>query len=685
MNGGTDGPLPFTFGARGTTMQDTPANLPLNSSASDVSDDLTRFVRLARQEWRLFATCCGVCLGLGVVYLLLAKSQYQAVTRLLLMQQRGLPLSVANSDPSRPLEESDDYIPNQIAIVSSHAVMRRAIDSVGIESLPTLFAAQQGGADPLEVAINRLKITRPESQAKAIQIDYRAGSPGEAVRLIEAVVDSYRHYMEENYQRNGDVVALITRVRNDLAGELEAAEKEYLDFCQKHPTLIKDEKGRSLLTNRLERLDRAASEARVRELQIRAQLELGRNLAKEGTGLWAILHAMNQLDSESGTKGLADHTANAQSPAGDYIRQLDQEMQQLAERFGPQYTKVKDLRDQITRIQERTRASRGVYEQGEVSDLLKSLEQTQRASEAMRAEMAKCFEQEVEAEGAAVAEVNFRTTVERRRALFNTALDQLKQAQLVSGFGSVNLQVLQPATPLPQAVYPRKLQTLALALLIGCVSGTGIAAVRRYRAARRGGRGVGAGSPREPGRRRDEAVPAVAPRQEMSGTNGRASPARAPAAEHSEPPAREDAPAANGVVHGSTDETRPSTNGSADTRSVSQSAGTLPPPPDESVVVSMLFRPCGHRVKRSVGCGSRWLLTIRGLELTNPAEVMTSSPLVGETADTTVWAYPQAPLRLPPPTFRFATDGRDACQPEESNGATPLSAHDGSHAPQSFS
>jgi hypothetical protein len=127
--------------------------------------------------------------------------------------------------------------------------VKRALDTVGLENLPTLGAAR----DPVQQALASLEVKQPNHLAKVIQIDYRARSPDEAVRMVNAITASYSKFLDETYPRQREVVALVNRARQELGVDLDKAEQEYGAFLQKHPLLMTDEKGRSLLSYRLER------------------------------------------------------------------------------------------------------------------------------------------------------------------------------------------------------------------------------------------------------------------------------------------------------------------------------------------------------------------------------------------------------------------------------------------------
>ena len=309
------------------------------------------------RQW--YVACVLACLAIASVYLVMAPRIYQAEVRLLILQQGGRPLNVADTDPN-PLimEGTEDYIPTHMLIISSPQVVKRAIDKVGLDNLPSLLAVKKGGLDPVGEVIKHMKVTRPERLAKVMLVEYQSGGRDEVVRTIEAITDSYKKFIEETFQKNSSTaISIISKARDDLSQEVGELEAKYLELRRKSPALTTVTGRRSFLADRLANWDRAANEAMVKAVQLKSQLELGRQLTREGTELWAVAHAISQLggDTSNLMAGLA--SGPSQSGAADVVRQLTQEQQQLAERFGPQYSKVRELQAQIDRIRGRVRGA----------------------------------------------------------------------------------------------------------------------------------------------------------------------------------------------------------------------------------------------------------------------------------------------------------------------------------------
>lgn len=159
------------------------------------------------------------------------------------------------------------------------------------------------------------------------------------------------------------------------------------------------------------------------------------------------------------------------------LRQLHHEREVRASRHGREHPSVRQVQEQISRLERATEeGDQGRPGEGQTRGLLASIERSLESIEALQTKIQERFESELgatkKAEIDLLAESNLRNNLERHRALFNSVVDQLKQAQLVSDYGSVSAQTIDPTSVQP--LRPRMASILVLALLAGC--GLGAAA-----------------------------------------------------------------------------------------------------------------------------------------------------------------------------------------------------------------
>lgn len=279
-------------------MQQLPQLLSPGSLESDkgkLVEDLQNRLGILKRGWRFIAITVVICMTLAIVYLARTKPMYEASARLLVLQQGGRPVNVAaGGDPLQFMQTAADSLSTHVMIIRSPVIVERAIISAGLRGLPA------------DSVIARLTIKVPDEGARVLEVGYKAGTEAEAVRVTEAVIESYDQFLKDNYQKNTtEMISSIVKARDELSEELKGFEQEYLGFRQENPAYAADEDGRSFVARRLDQWDQASNQAMIRALQLKSQLELGQKLAGEGVGAAAISSALNQLGGLGGD-GTAD-------------------------------------------------------------------------------------------------------------------------------------------------------------------------------------------------------------------------------------------------------------------------------------------------------------------------------------------------------------------------------------------
>ena len=248
-------------------------------------EDVWEMLAVLKRGWKLILLSVLVCMTCMTLYLVKAKRVYQATCRLLVLQQGGRPLNVASNDPSRSVEAYDDYIPTHSLLISSPLVVQPAIDTVGLENLPTLVQAEEDGNRAIDEAILNLRVTRPDRQAKILKVDYWAGSRVEAVTTAQGHHRKLSKHLDDMYQKkSNETIALISKAKDDLSQELKEMEAKYLDYRRKAPYVVGDESGRSLMAQRLERSSLALKETEDNRRRLKFQLATWQEARSRGHG-----------------------------------------------------------------------------------------------------------------------------------------------------------------------------------------------------------------------------------------------------------------------------------------------------------------------------------------------------------------------------------------------------------------
>ena len=430
---------------------------------------------ILRRRHRLILRCLLVWMVLAGLFVLVTGKRYQASASLLVIDPGAVPLEDPTSDTNRFVNGVEDEIPTHTSLITSQVILRRAVESIGLSKIPSFSGMNLDEA--IRDMVERVAADRIDRHGKIIQAIYLAPTPEEAVQVLTAITDCYRAFLEEVYSsKNSEVVVLMTRARDDLGVELKELEKKYLEFRQNTPSLTSDAEGRTLMNQRIEEWEKTSRDLMVKSVRLQSQLELGRELAKEGVGLWATTFALDQLNGGVEGQGLKAIAAGPGVP-NDHVGMLLAEQQKMAVQLGPQSTKVKEIQEQIESSVSESRRSRGKVEEPEVRELLTSIEKTLKSIVTMRTQVQSKFEQDMalvkSAEVDLLTDTTLKNELERQRQLYDTVLGQLKRSKIAGGYSAVGAQIVEAPNAIPKPVRPRTMLTLVLAMVAGLMTGLG--------------------------------------------------------------------------------------------------------------------------------------------------------------------------------------------------------------------
>ena len=242
-----------------------------------------------RRGWRYIAVSVAISLMLATIYLARAKSTYEASARLLILQHGGHPL---NAGGNQLLIGGDPFQPNGYAnTLATHVMVIKSpvIVAVALGPLRGVSAGTIIGDPHGEVARCRGSSARAQLQERLP----RPGGRGRGRGHSQLRSVSQGQLPAERQE----VTSLIIKARDELSVELKKLEAEYLEFRQKSPMHAGSSEGRTFVARRLDQWDQEINQAMARELHLKSQLSLGRELMEEGASVAAITDALNQLSS----------------------------------------------------------------------------------------------------------------------------------------------------------------------------------------------------------------------------------------------------------------------------------------------------------------------------------------------------------------------------------------------------
>jgi succinoglycan biosynthesis transport protein ExoP len=408
---------------------------------------------LQKRRWLVLGSLAAVVLLVTAISLILPK-RYDACSRLLLdlegsedlgLDQVVMPIGI----------DLDTKLQTQIRIVQSDTIANHVIKELGLHHNPG-FAGKQAAAqwrefDSLDLQtralltdhLHRYLNVQLVPKTEILEIHFRNGDPKLAADIANAVASTYiEHNFQTKYQATLQTSEWLTKQLDDVRKNAEAAQEKVI-YYQKKTGLLGTDESHNIVIDRLELLNKALSEAEgdriVKEAKYRIAMtenpELIANIAPE-----SLLGALYKQRAES----RAEYAQLAAKYGAAYPRvvQLQSELKELDS----------NITDEIRKVSETLRA--------EYSAALKSEKMLQASFDKQKDDAYKMNQD-------AIQYGIMRREVESSRDLYEGLLKRLKEAGILAGLKSSNINIVDQASVPVEPIEPR----IPLNIALGCMGG----------------------------------------------------------------------------------------------------------------------------------------------------------------------------------------------------------------------
>jgi polysaccharide biosynthesis transport protein len=422
----------------------------------DAQDDQLSVVQfwrvLQKRRWLVISSLAAIIVLVTAISLVL-PNRYDASSRLLLdlegsgdlgLEQMVLPMGL---DMNTKLE-------TQIRIVESDTIAISVIKELKLyqnKGFAGKFVDSAATFDSLSLEKRVKLVTRfhkslnvklvPKTQI--IEIHFRSKDPNLAADVANSVANTYiEHNFQTKYKATIQTSDWLTKQLDDLKDRAQAAQESLITYQKKVGILGTDET-HNIITDKLEELNKQLSAAEadriVKEAKYRIATtenpELIANIAPE-----SVLGALYKDRVE-----------------------VRSQYAQLAVKYGSSYPRVIQLQSQLSELdysitKEITKVGDAVH--AEYKAALKSEEMLTLSFGKQKQEAYKLNED-------AIQYAIMKRDVESSRDLYEGLLKKLKEAGILAGLKSSNINIVDPAGIPIEPVEPRVLLNIAL----GCVGG----------------------------------------------------------------------------------------------------------------------------------------------------------------------------------------------------------------------
>jgi capsular exopolysaccharide synthesis family protein len=442
--------------------------------------------RLAHAAWQrrwLVAFCLVAGLALAVLAHAQKTPTYQSSTQVLVVKKQSNALPVAGGDPR--LTVIEDYVSTHLVLVRSPLVIERAVKKRQLGGLRSFAGQDPVAAIRAGLAADREKPKDAGPSAvpnnNIINLTFAGPDPGDAEAVLNAVVDSYRDFLDETYRNVSDnTLDLITRAGNLLRTDIAEKERKYREFRRASPLLLRGADGATVHASRVLELQRKETGLLERAAELRERLKAVEKAKADGKPEAVLVYlATRPLDRAAAAPD------NEQALEKTLFPLLIEE-KKLLQTFGPDHPDVVRVREQIAMTRDLFKRLDTISKQGDeagrpaASDRLDAVVQALQSElalvETTRTGLTNLLKDEVtEARKLEAFEIQDKAFVEdiaRTNKVLDETLKRLEQINLVRDFGGFDARVITAPAP-GVKVGPLLWRALLAGGMLGLLAGFG--------------------------------------------------------------------------------------------------------------------------------------------------------------------------------------------------------------------
>jgi polysaccharide biosynthesis transport protein len=434
-----------------------------------------RIVR--KRRWSIVSALMTVFI-IVVVWTLKQKPVYEAKGLLEIEQES--PNIVSVQELFQIESVTDDYVETQYKILQSDTLARAVIRQLhlgqlkefnsteGIADLAAVFgkAGEREERFPsaaareqhvLQSFEDRLTVA-PVQRSRLVRVTFDSQDPELAAKVVNALAESY---IEGNLQMHWDAAqkasAWLSEQLDGLKIKLEKSEDELQQYATTNGLLyLESDKGdnENIVDERLRQLQDELTQAQADRYQ------------KES------LFRLAEAGDYGALPGVFDNKVT--QDLMDRLGDLERQQAALAPDFKPDYPKMKQVQSQIDRTEQFLQQQRQEAERHVADEYFAAVHREDLVRQAFS-------EQEKEEGVVAQKSVQYnilKREVDTNQQLYEGLLQRLKEAGVSAGLRASNIRVVDAAVPPASPTRPRVVLNVAFGLLLGLVSGAGLAFVQ---------------------------------------------------------------------------------------------------------------------------------------------------------------------------------------------------------------
>lgn len=429
----------------------------------------------------------GLVMGLtiGALYYVQLSPVYQATAQILVIRKTKSPLPSSETDPRHSYY--DDYLATHQVLIKSPLIVQKAVDKHQLHALD-LF---QGQTDATASIVRSLAAARESGTSNnLLALSFRGGKPEDCVRVLNAVIDSYKDFLDETYQTvSSETLAQITRATETLQKSLDQKIKAYEEFQQSSPLVYwKRNEASNPQEDWLRQIHARRLSLLLRRAELQGRLASLERALKEGRNPEWFL-------AQTSTSAARPAASSFERTLEEQVSSLVLQEKMLLTETGPDHPQVLAVRKRLAVVRELLAQTVAERDQGgpaagpggrpdsaqpSVQRHLQSLKQELADVDASLQTLTKLFNEEQE-ENRRLGKYKDEDKrhsdgIAQTRQLFEPIIRRLEEIKLVQDLGGYRAQVITPPEK-ASMTGPGAATILLMAGVLGLLGGMGLAFV----------------------------------------------------------------------------------------------------------------------------------------------------------------------------------------------------------------
>jgi len=417
---------------------------------------------LRKHKWMILTFLLTV-VTVVTIFTFRMKPIYVATARVEVDRENNGPLPFQGNNYDEYVD-MDNYIQTQVQILQSETLAMDTIRSLDLPRYPEFGGNPKALVDAgpnqktpsiLGDFLGRLSVARVPN-SRLIEVQFAAQDPQLAAKVVNAHL---QNYIERNFKSRYDATMqasqFLSAELEELRQKMEKSDAAEVTYERKNQIWMVDA-DQNTTTQKLSALSTALTHV---------QTDLAQKEA-----IYKLAHSKNAqflpaVENDAAVQRLMQKKA-----------ELDEQYAQAVSQFGPNWPKVRQIKEQRQTIAAQLQRARShaiqlvdnQYQEAQAHEQL--LERDLNRQELLADNMAQRL----------VQYNMLKHDAETNKQLYDGLLEKLKEAGISAGLRSSNIRIVDPALVPSVPSRPRKSRNILMALLAGLVGGVGLAFLREY-------------------------------------------------------------------------------------------------------------------------------------------------------------------------------------------------------------